>query len=316
MGSTKAAVNAAIIIGAVLLFSSLHIDASASLTDVDNCGKSHHKCPPAPPHSERTCKHGKCNTECKRGWLDCDRKKATGCEVNVETDVKNCGSCDNVCPVPLSNHGSGEATCTNGVCGYTLTCEKDHADCDADPSNGCEIDLVGELYSTIENCGSCGNVCPASTNETAFAICDAGKCSLLCKFFGGFLGVLDCDNDMSNFCETNGRTDVNNCGGCGNVCLPPPAGQGELACNDGVCTGNCVKGRYEDCDGVASNGCEAELMWDTDNCGSCGLVCPSAPNATPICDYRGCRISCNDGYSDCDGVASNGCEVHGVCPNA
>ncbi|KAG0631969.1 hypothetical protein M758_1G294800 [Ceratodon purpureus] len=427
MASTGAAANAVIIIGAVLLLCSLHIDAKPRYNDVDNCGKCKHKCPRAPPHSERTCKNGKCGTKCKRGWLDCDQKKANGCEVDVKSlkadvkncgscgnvcpvplsnqfgtgvatctkgvcghtltcatgfadcdgdpsngceldvksnvnncgscgsvcptgqlgqlatctdgmcglestcakdfedcdsdpsngcesdvrsDVKNCGSCGKVCPVPLTNHGSGEATCTDGVCGYTLTCAKDWADCDGDPSNGCEIDLAG-IFSSIYNCGSCNHVCPPFQNSTIWSICDAGVCGYECNFFLGNLG--NCDNDVSNGCETNlGSNDVNNCGGCGQVCTTPPRGQ--IACNRGVCTGNCLKGFYENCDRNPTNGCETSVWSDVNHCGSCGNVCPSPPNATPSCSFNTCKFTCNAGFSDCDLVASNGCEVHGVCP--
>ncbi|KAG0615225.1 hypothetical protein M758_5G024900 [Ceratodon purpureus] len=231
MGSTGAAV---IIIGAVLLFCSLHVDAKVRFNDVDNCGKCKHKCPRAPPHSERTCKRGKCGTKCKSGWKDCDRKKANGCEVDMKTDVKNCGSCGNVCPTVRTPDGNAVATCTNGVCGSALICPTGLADCDGDLSNGCEIDLVG-FAATAINCGSCGNICPLSTNKTAFSYCNSGVCTFLCNFFDGFLGVEDCDGDMSNFCEVNTRNDVNNCGGCGNICVAPPGG-GQIGCIEGTCT--------------------------------------------------------------------------------
>ncbi|KAG0629575.1 hypothetical protein M758_1G113900 [Ceratodon purpureus] len=318
MASTGAAINGVmILVGVLILFCSLHIDAKETrFNDVDNCGKCKHKCPRAPPHSERTCKQGKCGSKCKRGWKDCDHNKANGCEVDVKTDVNNCGLCGNVCPVPLTNqYGTGAATCTNGVCGSTLTCTAGNADCDGDPSNGCEIDLVG-INAGNENCGSCGFVCPRPpANATAFASCDlGGVCIFLCKFFGDFLGFEDCDKDPSNFCETNTNIDVNNCGGCGSTCIVAPNGQ--FGCTHGICAGNCKKGEREDCDKVPSNACEQDLLFDANNCGSCGFVCPTPPNATPICQYKTCTFTCKKGFSDCDKVASNGCEVHGTCPNA
>ncbi len=64
----------------------------------------------------------------------------------VKTDVKNCGVCDNACP------GGITATCTNGVCGFACPALK--ADCNGDPSDGCETDLTAE-----PNCGWCGRTC-------------------------------------------------------------------------------------------------------------------------------------------------------------
>ena len=49
---------------------------------------------------------------------------------------------------------------------------------------------------------------------------------------------------------------------------------------------------------------------DVNNCGSCGHVC-SLPNATPTCNNGQCAIlSCNPGFADCNGIASDGCEVN------
>lgn len=45
------------------------------------------------------------------------------------------------------------------------------------------------------------------------------------------------------------------------------------------------------------------------HCGGCGRSC-SLPNASPACVGGACTIArCADGFGDCDGIASNGCEV-------
>ncbi len=43
------------------------------------------------------------------------------------------------------------------------------------------------------------------------------------------------------------------------------------------------------------------------NC--CGVACPSAANASPVCGGGACTVACMPGYASCDGTLANGCEV-------
>lgn len=61
----------------------------------------------------------------------------------------------------------GLAMCVGNVCTIN-SCTPGFADCDGNPTNGCEIYL---LYN-INNCGTCGTTC--KVNES----CDTGKCHL------------------------------------------------------------------------------------------------------------------------------------------
>ncbi len=72
------------------------------------------------------------------------------------------------------------------------------------------------------------------------------------------------------------------------------------------------------------SGACVDTQTDPDDCGSCGAPC-ATPNATPECAAGACTIAaCNAGYADCDGDASDGCEVDintnpaacGGCANA
>ena len=79
-------------------------------------------------------------------------------------------------------------------------------------------------------------------------------------------------------------------------------------CYEGTCTA-CPEGRG-DCDGLASNGCEAELhmRW---NCGVCGNDCTALPNvAEAHCDrsYDCHIVRCEGRSADVDGDYKNGCE--------
>jgi subtilase family serine protease len=74
----------------------------------------------------------------------------------------------------------------------------------------------------------------------------------------------------------------------------------------------CGAGRA-DCDGNPANVCEVTTASDPLHCGACGNVCPGGPNATPTCSSSTCGLTCQSGFSDCDGNPANGCETAGCC---
>ena len=124
----------------------------------------------------------------------------------------------------------------------------------------------------------------------------------------------------SNGCETNTNTSPANCGACGTVCN---ATNGTATCAGGACGITCATG-FGNCDGMVSNGCETDVRITVAHCGACGSAC-SLANATATCTGGACAVlRCNAGFADCDGVASNGCEVNltssaancGRCGNA
>jgi hypothetical protein len=78
--------------------------------------------------------------------------------------------------------------------------------------------------------------------------------------------------------------------------LPPPCADGST-----------------DCDGDASNGCEADLSSSAEHCGACDQPCvATGPNVTAAsCELGVCRLTCRNARTqgDCDGDPSNGCET-------
>jgi hypothetical protein len=93
----------------------------------------------------------------------------------------------------------------------------------------------------------------------------------------------------------------------------PPSDSGPPGC--GTCP---TQNSFGHCEGTMCvlDSCESGYE-DCNGAASdgCEETCPSAPNLAPEC-YReeGCvRGGCVDGYSDCDGVTANGCETDGRC---
>jgi hypothetical protein len=68
-----------------------------------------------------------------------------------------------------------------------------------------------------------------------------------------------------------------------------------------------------DCDNDAINGCETKLDSDVNHCGSCGFRCDiNYPHAGPVCDQGNCGMTCDEGWLDCNGSRTDGCETAGT----
>ncbi|AKU95072.1 Tryptophan synthase alpha chain [Labilithrix luteola] len=284
------------------------------LTDNNNCGACGHVCSNyAPLYVATRCSNGQCKPFCSQsGLLDCNGLIDDGCETQIAIDANNCGSCGNKC-------ADGQP-CNNGVCG----CAPGQVIC-----NGQCVDIASDR----NNCGACGNVCPIGSKPcdpkdippNSKYTCSQGVCGkFVCN--GGFA---DCNGDMAfgcgstDGCETDIIYDANNCGGCGNKCAPGQfcrlgpggrptclCGPGETACGAiGSPTGNIY--------------CY-DLSNDPNNCGACGHVCPTAPNATAVCKSGICGLKCPANRADCNGSWADGCEIDlltnmnncGACGNA
>ncbi len=76
--------------------------------DVSNCGACGNVCPVLGGGSVTMCTAGLCSFSCARGFGDCDRLPANGCETNVYSSPTNCGSCGISCRLGL--------TCVLGSC--------------------------------------------------------------------------------------------------------------------------------------------------------------------------------------------------------
>jgi hypothetical protein len=268
----------------------------STATDINNCGSCGTVCGSVSHASTVGCQSSSCRvTACNAGWGDCNNSYADGCEMNLNTDVNNCGACARVCAtVP-----NGSRTCSTGNC-IIAACSTGFADCNGLYSDGCEVSIATD----VNNCGACANVCAAVANGTR--TCLASTCAIAsCNS-----GFADCDGSYNNGCEVSIATDVNNCGACARVCATVP--NASRACSSGNCIIATCSAGFADCDRNYNNGCEVSIATDVNNCGACGNVCPLVSHATTVgCASSACKVTaCSAGYADCNKVFSDGCEIN------
>jgi hypothetical protein len=200
----------------------------------------------------------------------------TSC-VDVTTDVRNCGRCNQDC-VAISNTDPAGASCAASTC--TVRCLPGRANCDGDLANGCETDIT-----TGTHCGSCTRSCSGAT-----PLCAAGMCSSGC-------GAVTPDRCGATCVDL--QRDVRNCGSCATACSP--VASAVETCVSGRCGFQCNVGFH-----LCAGACVSDTS--TAACGAACIVCASRPNTVATCAMGGCRYACVSGFGDCDGDVTNGCE--------
>ncbi len=198
------------------------------------------------------CPGGRCTLgACDPGRQDCDGITATGCETSILT-LTDCGACR--APCMLAN---ASASCATGACAIGA-CNAGFADCDATSADGCETSL-----GTLVNCRSCGDICdiPRASESCTTGTCALGTCDP---------GYGNCNTSIVDGCETS-LTTATNCGTCGTPCVV--GANATPNCSTGTCRTMCTRADRGDCDLLLTNGCEAHLDNDINNCGVCGVRC-------------------------------------------
>jgi len=124
------------------------------LSSVSSCGECGVACPMG-----ASCVRGAegLRCECADPLLACE-----GACVDIRADVDHCGGCRR----PCFRDDHGRLACVASEC-RVIDCGDNYADCNRDPSDGCE-----QTLASSDHCGSCGVSCPGA------AICVAGACAI------------------------------------------------------------------------------------------------------------------------------------------
>lgn len=255
--------------------------------NTENCGQCGLNCTnQVQGASSVHCEMGKCDYDaCDEDRLDCDGDRSNGCE--TVRDMDNCSFCGQPCVGTVKN-ATGLSCIQNEdngeyACDYEQ-CDLGFFDCDADRSNGCEIE------PSVENCGGCGVNC-GDNPDGMNCVLDEGIGSYRC----GCNYDTSCDGGAGQCCDKRcfARDDPMHCGDCTTVCDDPARPF-------------CIKS-YEHLCGCDSNEqcgqgricCDQHCIdIDEQNCGECGRVCDAKIDHGSRCDLDTGTCYC-EGPEDC-----------------
>ena len=307
-----------------------------------------------PPHMVDTGDGNGCST-CAYGYANCNGQQDDGCEVNLNTDVNNCGSCGAKCTGVSLN---GNAVCDQGHC-----CPPNGVTSTTQYQNQWYHWISGLPYNG--KCAQCGDATHTCATATDYTTCDTSDAVRTCQCplhaewngthspagcFACNQNYGNCDSNWANGCETNTAANSANCGSCGTVCsslAPPPANCTSSTtkttygmsgyCSGGICTLNKVNTvcsqRNAVCYDTATIIDYSSTSCTNNDCSSAyPQACPANP-AEPICQPGVCTT--NNGVASCayskaaNGTACTGgtcqggictaadnCPVGGSSPNS
>jgi hypothetical protein len=223
----------------------------------------------------------------------------------------------------VDDDGGPPPVATPTVCGTDAECALLPSTAVCDTISGYCVECVDGREDELDRCPA-GSYCEVDRRCVigcgADADCGVFACDLVSHRCSGCASDLDCAPGtlcQGGSCEPgcaddltcpsgwaccdgvckNPLADASSCGGCGIAC--------EGRCINGVCgTAACETGRGE-CDEVAENGCETDLIDNASNCGRCRAVCASG-----VCSGGACASSeCPVGYADCNQLSEDLCET-------
>ncbi|MFI5297497.1 MAG: hypothetical protein ACHREM_05310, partial [Polyangiales bacterium] len=229
---------------------------------------------------------GVCSGSCVPGNLDCSGVVSRLCDITGTWQTKT--TCPFVC--------SGAGVCSGSCVPITKRCSStDSQTCDTtgtwQTTSACPYVCSGAgacTGSCVPGAQRCDPTLPAvQTCDLTGAWHDTSACAYVCSA-SACAGV--CTPGKTR-CGTGASTDL--CGPDGQwqsdiACPTPASGLNEVAtCSGGVCGTSCTSTStdvYADCNGLAPDGCEADLTTNIHHCGVCSRDCLSGDCVGAVCE--------------------------------
>jgi hypothetical protein len=104
------------------------------------------------------------------------------------------------------------------------------------------------------------------------------------------------------------QDDPTACVPAGGPCMVASSCCNGNSCVSGVCTSAACLPPQQLCMTPMGSAC-VDVSNNVNNCGACGVVC-GGTNGSPTCAMGVCGLTCNPGFSNCDGNFANGCEAN------
>ncbi|MBK8937532.1 MAG: hypothetical protein IPM79_07780 [Polyangiaceae bacterium] len=86
-----------------------------------------------------------------------------------------------------------------------------------------------------------------------------------------------------------------------------------FVCDGGECVAGCAAD--QPCEGglACCSGACVDTSTSLEHCGMCDVACEGADNVDPVCTGQCGYAACDDGFNDCNGTKTDGCETQGDC---
>ncbi|HOX47256.1 MAG TPA: hypothetical protein PK668_26925 [Myxococcota bacterium] len=128
-----------------------------------DCGACDRAC--LASHGTNDCVGMACEPDCDPLYGDCDDEPWDGCETYLFGNIQDCGVCNRAC---TNAHGSTACVSTSCV----PTCSGTYRDCDGEPWDGCETNVL----DNPQHCGSCDEICGGGTSYCCGSTCRPTPC--------------------------------------------------------------------------------------------------------------------------------------------
>lgn len=213
---------------------------------------------------------GNCCTNCPSGYANCNQNSADGCEVNLNTNNNNCGSCGHACAV-------GQ-TCSAGSCISAPAC---NSDCTSGGVCNPSCSGVNGCTNYLSSCNNRSNTATICMNSYQYA---------------------KCCNGAATSCSVNSTSCNSYCSGNSRCAYPSNPATCQTTCVSGNCQACTPSCGSAGCSSCGTTSCPAKYCSGNSLCtysSTCANTCSGgsckACSCTATCTACASGTTCNGG---------------------